>query len=108
MTDPEIQALLIANQGLADQVEADGEQIEELEKQNSSLLKDKNRLEAERELLVFWLLRVYQTLTSKDAETLTTEEAAQSLAIVLANFGYDPKKSPKAAELLKQPSKYYV
>jgi hypothetical protein len=109
MTDPEIQALLISNQALANQLEEDGERIEELEKQNASLLTAKRNLEAQREFLISWLLRAFETLSSKDKEsTFSYEEMAKHLALVLSNFGYDPEKSKKATELLKQPLKYYI
>ena len=63
----------------------------------------------ESELLIYWLIQAYRTLQRSGwEEGKSDEEMRHDLVCVLANLGYDPNLSGKAAELEKRPPAYHT
>lgn len=63
----------------------------------------------EREMLIYWLLRAYDSGHRKGwEEGPSVAETMDGLLSVLANLGYDPNLSVKAEELLKRQPVYFV
>jgi hypothetical protein len=61
----------------------------------------------ERETLIYWLLRAYQSgLREGWEEGPSTDETVDGILSVLANRGYDPNLSDAAKALLKKPPKF--
>lgn len=63
----------------------------------------------EREMLIYWLLRAYQSWHREGwEEGPSTRETLDAIHSVLCNLHYDPNLDKDAAELLKQPPVYFV
>lgn len=61
----------------------------------------------ERETLIYWLLRAYQSGHREGWEDgPSADETMDGICSVLANRGYDPNLSDAAKELLRQPPRY--
>src|SRR5690349_6534361 len=75
--------------------------------ENVEKLPPRRELEAERQTLIYWLLRAYQSGHREGWEDgPSSDETMDGLLSVLANRGYDPTLSDAAKELLKQPPKF--
>jgi len=72
--------------------------------ERSAVMRDSDE---EREVLIYWLLRAYQSGHREGWEDgPSTDETMDGLLSVLANRGYDPNLSEAAKELIKQPPRY--
>jgi len=61
----------------------------------------------EREMLIYWLLRCYQSAHREGWEDgPSTDETMDGLCSVLANIGYDPNLSEAAKELVQRKPVY--
>lgn len=66
-------------------------------------------LEARNDMLIYWLLRAYQSGHREGwEEGPSTDETMSGILNVLANLDIDPNLSPKAAEILKRKPVYYT
>ena len=60
-----------------------------------------NRIETEREMFIYWLLKAYEAINRKEYEEgKTFSEISDDLVSVLFNVGYDPNIHPTAKTLL--------
>ena len=66
-----------------------------------------SEVEREKETLIYWLLRAYQSGHREGWEqSPSTDETMDSICSVLANRGYDPNLSDEAKVLMKQNPRY--
>lgn len=69
-------------------------------KQNGALM-------TEREILIYWLLRAYQSGHREGWEAgPSTDETMDGICSVLANRGYDPNEDQAAKDLIAQPPRF--
>lgn len=63
----------------------------------------------EREMLIYWLLRAYQSGHREGWESgHSSDETMDGICSVLANLHYDPNLSEDAKTLLKQEPIYFI
>lgn len=66
-----------------------------------------NTRSADREILIYWLLRAYQSGHREGWEAgPSTDETMDGICSVLANRGYDPNKDQAAKDLLAKPARF--
>lgn len=82
-------------------------ELESLRDSNAWLADRLTDAERERETLIYWLLRAYQSGHRQGWEPgPSTDETMDGLCSVLANRGYDPNLANAAKELLKSEPRY--
>lgn len=66
-----------------------------------------NTRTAERETLIYWLLRAYQSGHREGWEAgPSTDETMDGICSVLANRGFDPNEDQAAKDLLAKPARF--
>jgi len=79
-------------------------------RQHADFVADKiGEARAERELLIYWLLRAYQSGHREGWEAApSVGDTMEGILHTLANLGYDPNLSAEAKELVQLPAAHHV